>query len=97
MEIDMIELKEAIKKAYEYIDLMYEGEKLPNKLLEEIEYDEGADAWKVVIGFDSDHVTTKTSGTSLFPSTIREKERKYKQVRIKGETGEFIKMVDQML
>lgn len=93
----MIELKEAIKKAYEYIDLMYEGENLPNKLLEEIEYDEGADTWKVVIGFDSDHVTTKTTGPSLFPSTVKEKERKYKQLRIKGETGEFIKMLDQML
>jgi len=38
---------------------MYEGEELPNKLLEEIEYDDSCDEWKVVIGFDSKRITNK--------------------------------------
>lgn len=93
----MLELKEAITKAFEYFDLMYEGEKLPNRLLEEIEYAESSDTWNVVIGFDSDRTTTRSDGPALFSSKVTEKERKYKQIKVKGETGEFIKMIDRML
>ncbi len=93
----MLELKEAIKKAFEHFEQIYEGEKLPNKLLEEIEYDDSDDIWKVVIGFDSDRITTRTDGPAMFGSTIQEKERKYKQIRLKGKDGSFVKMADQML
>jgi len=93
----MLELKDAIKKAFEYFELIYEGEKIPNKLLEEIEYDDGSDTWNVVIGFDSDRTTIRTEGPSIFASKVQEKERKYKQIRLKGKDGTFVKMVDQML
>jgi hypothetical protein len=94
----MLDLKNAIKKAFEHFELIYEGEKLPNKLLEEIEYDDQDDIWKVVIGFDSNRITTKTEGAAMFGSTtVREKERKYKQIRLKGKDGSFVKMVDEML
>ncbi len=94
----MLELKEGIKKASEYFELMYEAENTPNKLLEEIEYDDSSDTWNVVIGFDSDHLTTRTEvpGT-MFAFKVQEKERKYKQIRLKGEDGSFVKMVEQML
>lgn len=94
----MLELKETIKKAFEHFELIYEGEKLPNKLLEEIEYDDESDIWKVVIGFDSDRITTRTEGSAMFgTATVREKERKYKQIRLKGQDGSFVKMLDEML
>ncbi len=94
----MLELKDTIKKAFEHFELIYEGEKLPNKLLEEIEYDDESDIWKVVIGFDSARITTRTEGSSMFgTATVREKERKYKQIRLKGQDGSFVKMVDEML
>lgn len=95
---EMLDLKNAIKKAFEHFELIYEGNKLPNKLLEEIEYDNEDDIWKVVIGFDSDRVTTKTDGPAMFASTtVKEKERKYKQIRLKGKDGSFVKMIDEMI
>jgi hypothetical protein len=94
----MLKLKEAIKQSFSLLADMYEGEELPNKLLEEIEYDENADIWKVVIGFDSNRFTTSTDGSALFGGhTIKKRERNYKQIRLKGADGSFIKMVDQML
>ncbi len=93
----MLELKNAIKKAFGHFELIYEDEKLPNRLLEEIEYDSEDDIWKVVIGFDSDRVTTKTNGPAMFASTVQEKERKYKQIMLKGKDGSFIKMIDETL
>ena len=93
----MLDLKDAIKKAFEFFEQIYEGQKLPNKLLEEIEYDDSDDVWKIVIGFDSERITTKTEGLALFPSTVQEKERKYKQIRLKGKDGSFVKMADQSL
>jgi hypothetical protein len=95
----MLELKDAIKKSFQYLELMYEGQDLPNKLLEEIEYDDSSDVWKVVIGFDSNRITTTTEGSSVFGSgsTTKKKERNYKQIRFKGADGSFIKMIDQML
>jgi hypothetical protein len=78
--------------------VIYDGENLPNKLLEEIEYDDESDMWKVVIGFDSEHIRTKTEGNTMFgTATVEEKERKYKQIRLKGQDGSFVKMVDEML
>lgn len=67
----MLELKYAIKKSFQYLELMYEGQELPNKLLEEIEYDDNADIWKVVIGFDSNRITTTTEGSEcLNPCSV---------------------------
>ena len=99
----MLALKDAIKKAFELFEVIYEGEKVPNRLLEEIEYDDSSGTWNVVIGFDSNRITTKTERNTLAnilgdPSTlIKEKERKYKQIRLKGEDGSFVKMLDQTL
>lgn len=95
----MLQFKDAIKQSFQYLAEMYEGEELPNKLLEEIEYDESADVWKVVIGFDSNRVTTTTAGNALFgsDSTTKKTERNYKQIRVKGADGSFVKMVDERL
>lgn len=99
----MLTLKDAIKKAFELFELIYEGEKIPNRLLEEIEYDDSAATWNIVIGFDSDRITTKTEKNRFAemiggPSTlVKEKERKYKQIRLKGEDGSFVTMLDQTL
>ena len=99
----MLNFKDAIKKSFQYLEEMYEGQELPNKLLEEIEYDDSSDIWKVVIGFDSNRITTTTEGSDMFrtalgsKSTVKKKERNYKQIRLKGADGSFIKMIDQML
>ncbi len=93
----MLDLKEAIRKGFEHFELIYEGEEAPNKLLEEIEYDDDSDIWKVVIGFDTDRIKTKTEGPAMFPTRVREQERKYKQILLKGKDGSFVKMLDEML
>ena len=98
----MLELKEAIKQSFHYLDeMLYEGEPLPNKLLEEIEYDDEKDIWKVVIGFDTDKVITTQVAIPYFAMsgtpTEKKKERKYKQIQLRGSDGKFVKMIDQML
>lgn len=99
----MLTLKDAIKKAFEHFELIYEGERVPNRLLEEIEYDDSAATWNVVIGFDSDRITTKAEKNRLAeilgdPSAlIKERERKYKQIKLRGKDGSFVKMLDQTL
>ncbi len=95
----MLQFKDAIKQSFQYLAEIYEGEELPNKLLEEIEYDERDDVWKVVIGFDSNRVTTTTAGNALLGSgsTTKEKLRNYKLIRLKGADGSFAGMFDRML
>ena len=98
----MLELKEAIKKSFEYLDLMYGGQELNNKLLEEIEYDKSSGVWKVVIGFDSNRVTVtdRIDRSSSIGSLLgvplqsaKEKIKNYKQIRLKGSDGSFVKML----
>lgn len=98
----MIELKEAIKKSFHYLDeMLYDGKDLPNKLLEEIEYDDEQDIWKVVIGFDTDKVITTQQKSpynfAMGGTTEKKTERKYKQIQLRGNDGKFLKMIDQML
>lgn len=100
----MLELKDAIKQSFHYLDeMLYDGKKLPNKLLEEIEYDDEKDIWKVVIGFDTDIEVIKQVqnifSSPIFGPTQTEKkfERKYKQIQLRGNDGKFVKMIDQML
>ena len=46
-----MDVKQAVQKAKEYLADLYEGEEVEFVGLEEVEFDEEADQWKVTIGF----------------------------------------------
>lgn len=94
----MIGIKEAVKKAFEHIEILYEKQPLPNKLLEEIEFNHDDNVWNVVIGFDSQKIIEKSEGPLMFQTVkTKENERKFKKIVMNGEDGTFIKMVDEMI
>ena len=48
----MIDIKEAVKKAHEYITNIYPGDNFKNLYLEEVELSEDEKFWLVTFGFD---------------------------------------------
>lgn len=90
----MIESKKAVEVAMQYAKDHIGEENLPHLLLEELEYDESSNVWKVVIGYDS-HIQTKKIGSPLMglgSSTETEKKREYKTLEIDGATGQCKRM-----
>lgn len=84
-----IESKKAVEVAMKYAKDHIGEDNLPHLLLEDLEYDDGNNVWKVVIGYDS-HIQTKKVGNPLMgiaATTETEKKREYKSLEIDGETG----------
>ncbi|SLM29873.1 conserved hypothetical protein [Desulfamplus magnetovallimortis] len=77
-------VKEAVKKAIEYIADIFESENLENIGLEEVALDEKADTWEVTVGFSRpwDH----EKGGLI--SNIQRLKRDYKIVCIDNKTEE---------
>lgn len=86
----MLEPREAVQKAMQYVKDLIGQDNMPNLLLEELEYDEANNTWKIVVGYDSHLQTQRRSGNALTGGTVEtEKKREYKLIEISGDTGEF--------
>ena len=79
-----MELKEAVKKAKEYISDIFSEENVKNIGLEEIEFDERNNLWKITIGFHRPWQERE----NLLSSFEKKLFRDYKVVTVDNETGE---------
>ena len=87
-ESKIIDVKQAVRLAKKYFDELYEGEDLPNVLLEEIEITEDEKLWLITFGYDTDHTVELPYDTVLGPRVRH--LRDYKTVEVDAVTGELI-------
>jgi len=85
-----LNVKEAVSKAKEYVADIFSDEQPTNIGLEEIVFDEKADAWKITIGFSRPWTTAKTALTTLL-STV-EAVRTFKVLTISNDDGRVLSM-----
>lgn len=97
----MIEVKQAVKAAYDFIHTLYETEELIDLALEEIELSNDEKYWLVTLGFT--RVLSKplekkitTPWTSIAEATVpaseRQAVREYKIIKVDATTGEATSM-----
>lgn len=97
----MITVTDAIKYAREYANDFYQSEDIKNLGLEEVVFDDGANEWRITLGYDSHRVKiietapNTYSAISKFALNNIEKEtlREYKTFRIAAEDGGFKSML----
>lgn len=91
----MLTIKEAVQKAREYADDLYDGEQIKNLLLEEAVFDEEEKNWLITLGYDSSRVKREVpSGLASALTSMSKEEtlREYKVFSINGESGNLISM-----
>lgn len=90
-----MEVREAAQKAKQYVSYLYEGEKIANVGLEEVEFDELSNAWEITVGFSRPWERRKSVNPLVFGNEPN--ERSYKVVRIDDENGEITSLTDRFL
>jgi hypothetical protein len=81
-------VKEAIKLAKEYVADVFGDENLYNLGLEEVEFDESDQTWKVTVGFSRPWNTVRNALTALAGEPAA--RRTYKVVRIRDSDREVV-------
>ncbi|UZJ58243.1 hypothetical protein OKW98_16705 [Pseudomonas sp. KU26590] len=90
-----LEIKEAIRLAIGVVNESFEGQRIENVLLEEVE-DDDAGGWLITVGFDRHMESRATPGTLASIAQRFIKERKYKIVKITSD-GKVKSIKDRML
>ena len=81
----MIDVKQAVKTAREYMQDIYEGEDLAGFFLEEVELSEDEKFWYITFGFDTQRPTAESGLIDILrPKYVRD----YKTIKLNAETGE---------
>ena len=89
-----MDVKEAVKRAKEYLTDLYQGEEITNVGLEEVVFEDRSNSWKITIGFSRpwDHknalVATLADSRSL---------RSYKVLSINDDSGKVESLMDRVL
>ena len=86
-----MDVKEAVRKARDYLADIFFDEQIVNVGLEEIEFEEATDTWKVTIGFSRPWDRTIQSALSGPIS------RSYKVLRIDDKDGRVISVTHRAL
>ncbi|MCP4547229.1 MAG: hypothetical protein GY835_12290 [bacterium] len=81
----MIDANTAVQKAYAFLDEMKDRLDLKDLSLEEVEFSEDGNAWRVTLSFSGSTVASEKMTDSKPP-------RSYKLFIIDGETGDLVSM-----
>lgn len=86
----MVDVKQAVKAAAEYMQMLYEGEELTDLRLEEVEKSSSFDDnnWLITFGFTN----ANTPANAFQALAGSNRERIYKVIEVDGDTGEPIAM-----
>lgn len=84
-----IGVKDAVTSAMDFVRDMYEGQRLRDLLLEEVEMAPADNQWLVTIGFS---LPKEESTSILSPATSKKLERQYKIVAVDAVSGQPISM-----
>jgi hypothetical protein len=90
----MMDVKEAVRAAKEYVVDLFDGEEIECVGLEEVEFDHESDQWKITIGFSRPWDRPKTLSASLREDPLR---RSYKVVCINDADGKAVSVKDRVL
>ena len=87
-----MDVKEAVRKAKDYVGEMFEGENLQNVGLEEVTFDDLSDRWLVTVGFSrvweySEPIAWKETLGGKSPRPGSGGHREYKVIEISDEDG----------
>lgn len=90
-----MEVKEAVRIAKSYLADLYDDEGIINVGLEEVEFDEPSDTWRITLGFSHEKFTK----ISLVPTMIgdRRLNRSYKVIRVRDDNGKVMSLTDRLL
>jgi hypothetical protein len=83
----MIDVKEAVRIAIQYVSDLFEPEKISNLGLEEVVFDESTKAWDVTVGFSRPWNYFSGLAGAFQPTDAR---RQYKVVRVNADSGNVI-------
>ncbi|HWH81932.1 MAG TPA: hypothetical protein VNU71_06825 [Burkholderiaceae bacterium] len=86
-----IDVKQAVKQAFEYVHDLFQGEQLSDLGLEEVEYKEPTATWLVTVGFS--RPWDAANGAFAAIAGGRSKSRSFKVVTIKS--GKVISLRDR--
>lgn len=79
-----IGVKDAVTSAMDFVRDMYEGERLRDLLLEEVEMAQNDDQWLVTIGFS---LPKEEPSSILIPAT-KKLDRQYKVIAVDAVSGQ---------
>ncbi len=82
----MSSVKEAVKAAADYLQMLYEGEELEDLRLEEVERIPGGN-WRITYGF-----TMKNPYSNALQALAAPSRREYKVIEVDNQSGEAISM-----
>lgn len=91
-----MEVKEAVRVAKEYVGDLFSEEPIEDVGLEEVDFDDAANEWRITVGF-SRPWSGKAQAGSGFVSVLapRHAGRAYKVVRIDDEQGRVTSLKDR--
>ena len=91
-----MDVKEAARTAKSYLNDLFSDEQVTNVGLEEVEFDELENVWKITVGF-SRPWDRRVSIASTLSGEAPRAGRSYKVVRIKDDDGTIESLRDRLL
>ena len=89
-----MDVKQVVQKAKEYLADLFDGEEIEYVGLEEVDFDDESQQWKITIGFSRPWDRPKALPASLLEDPLK---RSYKVVRINDADGRVISLKDRIL
>lgn len=91
-----MDVKQAVQTAKSYVVSLFDEEEITDVGLEEVEFDELSNEWRITIGFS--RPWDKENSVSIpFPYSDARRPRSYKQVRIDAGDGQVMSLKDRIL
>jgi hypothetical protein len=88
----MVDVKQAVAKAMDYLEDMYQTDQFKDVLLEEVDLSEDNEFWNVTIGFTRRQETTSGGPMATLIGQSSEFKREYKVFQIDANTGDLRSM-----
>ena len=88
-----MDAREAISQAKNYVSDVFRDESISNLGLEEVEFDEGDQIWKVTVGFSRPWNTVRNALTAIAGEPAA--RRSYKVVRIRDADHAVLSITDR--
>ena len=88
----MVDVKQAVSKAMDYLKDMYQTDSFKDVLLEEVDLSEDNKFWYVTIGFTRGQESTSGGPMATLIGQSSEFKREYKVFQIDSKTGDLRSM-----
>jgi hypothetical protein len=88
----MVDVKQAVAKAMDYLKDMYAIEQFKDVLLEEVDLSEDKKFWNVTVGFTRRQESTSGGPMATLIGQSEEFKREYKVFQIDADTGDLRSM-----